>query len=102
MSDRLSFFSEFPIYLPLECPHGASRLQIPTANTVLLTFRDTVFDDGICRVHTAKYRAAKSRFVMHYLRGRSLEQMPVSRNDDHNLKNKLLLQSTRDGFDAVS
>ena len=56
---------------------------------MLLTFPDMVFGDSISRVHTAKYHAAKSRFVTQYLRGRSLEQIALSRNDDRNLKNQI-------------
>ena len=66
------------------CPHGASHRQIPSSNTMLLTFRDMVFGDSISRVHTAKYHAAKSRFVIRYLRGWSSEQIALSRNGDRN------------------
>ena len=51
---------------------------------MLLTFPDMVFGDSISRVHTAKYHAAKSRFVIRYLRGWSSEQIALSRNGDRN------------------
>ena len=58
---------------------------------MLLTFREMVFGDSISRVHTEKFNAAKSRFFEQCLRGRSLEQIALTRNDDRNLKNQIAM-----------